>query len=58
VSYIAPHKVWSELEMKILIVDDDPAIVDFFVQVAETLDVPTPDTVESGEEAMARVIND
>lgn len=43
--------------MKILIVDDDPAVLDFFVQVAETLGVPTPDTAESGEQAMARVIN-
>ena len=43
--------------MKILIVDDDPSVVDFFVQVAKALDVPTPDTAESGEEAMARVVN-
>jgi CheY-like chemotaxis protein len=43
--------------MKILIVDDDPAVVDFFVQVTETLDVDTPDTADSGEEATARVVN-
>ena len=44
--------------MKLLIVDDDPAVVDFFCQVAETLDAGTVDTAESGEEAMARVVND
>ena len=49
--------VWCERKMKILIVDDDPSAVDFFVQVAKALDVPTPDTAESGEEAMARVVN-
>lgn len=43
--------------MRILIVDDDPAVADFFVQVAESLDVPTPDTAMSGEEALGRVVN-
>ena len=44
--------------MKLLIVDDDPAVVDFFAQVAETHKAGTVDTADSGEEAMARVIND
>lgn len=44
--------------MKLLIVDDDSAVVDFFAQVAETLKAGTVDTADSGEEAMARVIND
>jgi CheY-like chemotaxis protein len=43
--------------MKLLIVDDDPAVVDFFCQVAETLKAGTVDTADSGEEAMARVVN-
>jgi len=43
--------------MKLLIVDDDPAVVDFFRQVAETLEAGTIDTAGSGEEAMACVIN-
>lgn len=43
--------------MKLLIVDDDPAVVDFFSQVAETLEAGTIDTAGSGEEAMACVIN-
>jgi len=43
--------------MKLLIVDDDPAVVDFFCQAAETLDIQTVETAESGEDAMARVVN-
>ena len=44
--------------MKLLIVDDDPAVVDFFCQVAETLEAGIVETAVSGEEALARVIND
>ena len=43
--------------MKLLIIDDDPAVVDFFGQVAETLEAGIVDTADSGEEAMARVVN-
>jgi CheY-like chemotaxis protein len=43
--------------MRLLIVDDDPAVVDFFCQVAETLDAGTVETAGSGEEAMARIVN-
>jgi two-component system response regulator YesN len=43
--------------MRILIVDDDPAVVDFFAQVAKTVGNETPTTAESGEAAMACVIN-
>ena len=43
--------------MKILIVDDDAAVVDFFCQVLETRGITDPDTAGSGEEAMGRVVN-
>ena len=43
--------------MRLLIVDDDSAVVDFFCQVAETQEVGTVDTAGSGEEAKARVVN-
>ena len=41
--------------MKVLIVDDDSAVVDFFCQVLEMRDITDPDTAGSGEEAMGRV---
>ena len=44
--------------MRILIVDDDTALVDFFCQVLETRGITDPDTASSGEEAMGRVVND
>tara|TARA_Y100000588_G_scaffold354379_1_gene408595 strand:- start:13920 stop:14303 length:384 start_codon:yes stop_codon:yes gene_type:complete len=44
--------------MRILIVDDDTAVVDFFCQVLETRGITDPDTASSGEEAMGRVVND
>lgn len=43
--------------MRLLIVDDDTAVVDFFSQAAEQLDVETVDTATTGEEAMSRVVN-
>ncbi len=43
--------------MKILIVDDDEAVVDFFCQVLETRGINDPDIAGSGEEAMGRVVN-
>lgn len=44
--------------MKVLIVDDDSAVVDFFCQVLEMRDITDPDTAGSGEEAMGRVVNE
>ena len=44
--------------MRILIVDDDTALVDFFCQVLETRGITDPDTASSGEEAMGQVVND
>lgn len=43
--------------MRILIVDDDPAVVDFLCQVAETLDAGTVDTADSGETAMGHIVS-
>ena len=43
--------------MKVLIVDDDPAVVDFFSQVLETRGITDPETASSGEEAMGCVVS-
>ncbi len=42
--------------MKILIVDDDPTVVDFFTQASQVSGHSDIDTAGSGEEALARVI--
>ena len=42
--------------MRILIVDDDPLVVDFFTQAANANGFSEIDTASSGEEALGRVI--
>ncbi len=42
--------------MKILIVDDEPAVVEFFSQVAKAEGHEDLDTASSGEEALAQVV--
>ena len=42
--------------MRVLIVDDDPSVVDFFTQAALAKGVQDVDTASSGEEALTRVI--
>ncbi len=42
--------------MRVLIVDDDPSVVDFFTQAARAQGITEIDTASSGEEALARVI--
>ena len=42
--------------MRILIVDDDPTVVDFFTQAANANGYSDVDTAETGEEALGKVI--
>jgi len=42
--------------MRVLIVDDEPTVLDFFSQAARAKGVENVDTASSGEEALARVI--
>lgn len=42
--------------MRVLIVDDDPSVVDFFTQAANARGIEDIATASSGEEALARVI--
>lgn len=42
--------------MRVLIVDDEPTVLDFFSQAARAKGVENVDTASSGEEALAKVI--
>ena len=42
--------------MRVLIVDDDPAVRSFLVSCMEAMDCDRVDTAESGEEALARAV--
>jgi CheY-like chemotaxis protein len=42
--------------MRVLIVDDEPTVLDFFSQAARAKGVENVDTASTGEEALTKVI--